>query len=110
MADKKKPAPISMKLAKLPEKRVVPDASGVEPFNAVSSITAKQMARAERSIDNLREEVRDLRNRKPLRPRVAVEAPIVNIPPRARIAKVVIKYDQLGFPSELIPQYAEPAV
>ena len=105
MPHKKKPAPISMKLAKLPTKQVVPPTSDVEPFNKVSSITAKQMARAERSIDNLREEVKGLRNRK--LPRVAVGSPIVNIPARARIGKITIKYDQLGFPSELIPQYVE---
>lgn len=107
MPKKKKPSPISMALHKAPPKKeVVPPTSEVEPFNEVSSITAKQMARAERSIEVLRTEVVALRKRPKA---VAAEAPVVNmnIPARARIGKVTIKYDQLGFPSELIPQYVE---
>lgn len=79
-----------------------------QAFNEVSPITAKQIARAERAIDNLRTEVKELRARPP---KVQVTSPDpkveVKLPPRPRIGKVTIKYDQLGFPSELIPHYTE---
>jgi ABC-type glycerol-3-phosphate transport system substrate-binding protein len=41
-----------------------------------------------------------------------VKAPdvIVNIPPRARISQVAIKYDNFGQPVNLIPQYTEAEV
>jgi hypothetical protein len=108
MPKKKKPAPISMALHKKPPTReVVPPTSEVKPFNDVSSITAKQMARAERGIEALRKEVVELRKRPQPAAAAPAPAPVVNIPGRPRIAKVVIKYDQLGFPNELIPQYTD---
>lgn len=108
MAKKKKPAPISMKLHKeRPTIEVDRPTEAVKPFNDVSSITAKQMERAERGLETLRAEVTALKNQKPPAAPAPAQAPIINIPARARIGKVVIKYDQLGFPAELIPQYEE---
>jgi hypothetical protein len=107
VSKKKKPAPISMKLHRAAPEVLAPDIA-LAPFNEVSSVTAKQMARAELGIDALRQEVKELRSTRGTE--VATHAPVINIPPRARIAKVTIRYDQLGFPTELIPQYSEPAV
>lgn len=107
---RKKPIPPSRKLSKKPPTPAPGEASA--GINEVSSITAKQMARAERAIDTLREEVVDLRKKGA--PNIKVETPtpevVVSLPPRPRIAKVSIKYDALGMPAELIPQYSEPAV
>lgn len=105
---KKKPAPIDMRLAKRAP-RLAPD-EPLEPFNDVSPITAEQMARAEQSIDHLREEVKSLRKQPAPKIQVETPTPQVVIPARARIAKVTIKYDTFGTPIELIPRYAEPAV
>jgi hypothetical protein len=104
MAKKKKPSPPSMKLASKPEPKAAPQA-----FNDVSPIIEAQMKRAERAVDNLREEVKELRSRPP-KVQVNSEAPKVEVtlPARPRISRVTIKYDQLGYPSELIPQYSEP--
>jgi hypothetical protein len=104
----KKPTPISRKISKKPkEKAPVPEVAP-QAFNDVSPITAKQIARAERAIDNLRTEVKDLRARPP---KVSVTTPDpkveVNLPPRPRIAKVKIKYDPFGMPQELVPVYQE---
>lgn len=105
-----KPRPISKKIARPPAK-AAPKKEVAEGINNVSPITAKQIARAERGIDNLREEVKELRNRKP---EIKVSSPepkvVVNIPPRPRIARVKVKYDNFGVPSEFIPQYEEVAV
>lgn len=114
MASKKKAKPkkISMALHKEPPKKAPAPKEAPAAFNAVSPITQEQMDRAERAIDTLREEVVGLR--KQGTPNIKVEAPtsevVVKVPPRPRIGKVVIKYDQLGFPSELIPHYVKPAV
>ena len=109
---KKKPSPINTKLARKPvAKKAAAPAEAPAAFNDVSSITAKQMARAERAIDNLRVEVKDLRKTPP---KIQVSSPNpkveVTLPDRPRIGKIKIVYDQLGFPSELIPQYVDPAV
>ena len=103
MSKKKKPAPISRKLHKEPVPKAAPQA-----FNDVSPITMKQIERAERAIDNLREEVKTLRATPP-KVSVKADAPQVILPERPRISKVTIKYDQLGYPSELIPQYSKSA-
>ena len=105
----KKPAPISRKLSKKPAPKAPVPEHAPAAFNDVSSITAKQMARAERAIDNVREEIKELRNRKPKIHVEAAPAPevIVNIPARPRIAKVTVKYDNFGAPSEFIPHYSE---
>jgi len=113
MTKRKKPRPISTSLSKQPAPAPTPAPGEASAgINDVSSITARQMARAERAIDNLREEVQTMR-KKPA-PTIKVESPSpqvkVELPPRPRIAKVTIKYDQLGMPAELIPQYSEPAV
>jgi hypothetical protein len=110
VSKKKKPAPINRKLHKEPPKKAVPE-KAPEAFNAVSPIIEQQMKRAERAVDNLREEVKELRARPP-KVQVNSESPKVEVtlPERPRISKVTIKYDQLGFPSELIPQYSKPAV
>lgn len=105
----KKPEPISKSIARKPKKAAppVPEVAP-EAFNAISPITAKQIARAERAIDNLRTEVKELRARPP---KVQVNSPDpkveVNLPPRPRIAKVTIKYDPFGMPQELVPIYQE---
>lgn len=80
-----------------------------QAFNDISPITAKQIQRAERAIDNLREDVKELRAAPP-KIKVDAPAPQVVLPERPRITKVTIKYDQLGYPSELIPQYSKAAV
>lgn len=107
---RKKPAPPSRKLSKRPPTPEPGEASA--GINEVSSITARQMAKAERAIENLGQEVRELRAKKS--PVIKVDTPtpkvVVELPPRPRIAKVSIKYDALGMPAELIPQYSEPAV
>lgn len=106
---RKKPVPPSRKLSKRPPEPKVGEAAG--GINEVSPITAKQITRAERAIDNLREEVQSLRKAPPPvkvvtdQPKVTVE-----LPQRPRIVKVSIKYDQLGMPAELIPQYGELTV
>ena len=107
MSKKKKPAPINRKLHKEPPKKVVPDAAP-QGINDISPITAKQIQRAERAIDNLRGEVKELRARPP-KVQVNSESPKVEVilPERPRIARVTIKYDQLGYPSELVPQYSK---
>ena len=110
MSKKKKPAPISMKLSKgaPPKKAPVPE-QAPQAFNDVSPITQQQIKRAENAIDNLREEVGELRKSPP---KVQVTSPETKVilPERPRITKVTIKYDQLGYPSELIPQYSKAAV
>lgn len=106
---KKKPAPVSMSLTKKPPKKeAVPPTPVAQGINDVSPITEAQIKRAERAIDNLRTEVKELRATPP---KIKVEAPTpqVVLPSRPRITKVTIKYDQLGYPSELIPQYSESA-
>lgn len=107
---KKKPKPLKKGLANRPKKETkapIPD-EAPQAFNEVSPITVKQIQRAERAIDNLREEVKDLRKAPPA---VKVEATqpevVVNIPERPRIGKVKIKYDPFGMPEELIPEYVE---
>lgn len=104
---KKKPSPIKKTVVKKPAPKAPAVAQGI---NDVSPITQKQIARAEQAIDNLREDVKALASRKP---KIEVNSPepkvVVNMPRRPIIAKVVIKYDQLGFPSELIPQYSDSA-
>lgn len=109
MSKKKKPAPISMKLHKEPKKKAAPATPVAQGINDISPITAKQIQRAENAIDNLREQVGELR-RTP--PKVQVTSPETKVilPERPRITKVTIKYDQLGYPSELIPQYSKAAV
>jgi hypothetical protein len=102
----KKPAPINTKLHRAP--KAAPKEPVAQGINAVSPITEAQMRRAEKAIDTLRSEVKELRATPPAIS-VKSEAPTVTIPPRPRITKVKIKYDQLGYPSELIPQYSEPA-
>lgn len=110
---KSKPKPIKMSVVRKAEKRKAAPVPAEAPqaFNEVSPITQAQINRAERAIDNLREEVRDIRKTPP---KVKVEAPnpkvVVELPPRARIARVTVKYDEFGIPKEFIPQYAEPAV
>lgn len=96
-----------MKLHKEPRKKVVPD-EAPQGINDVSPITAQQIKRAERAIDNLRTEVKELRATPP-KVTVKADAPQVVLPERPRITKVTIKYDQLGYPSELIPQYSKSA-
>jgi hypothetical protein len=102
---KKKPAPISMKLSRAKAPTPKEASKGI---NDVSPIVEAQMKRAERAIDSLREEVQVLRKAPP---KVSVESssPKVDviIPARPRINKITIKYDQLGYPSELIPQYSD---
>lgn len=109
MSKKKKPAPISMSLAKKPKKKAAPTPSDApQAFNDVSPITEAQIKRAEKAIDNLRMEVGELRKTPP---KVQVTSPETKVvlPERPRITKVTIKYDQLGYPSELIPQYSKSA-
>lgn len=110
MAKKKKPAPISMSIARKPQKKEAP-AQAPQAFNDISPITAKQIERAERDIESLRQEVSTLRKTPPA-VQVKSQAPKVDVvlPPRPRITRVKIKYDALGYPAELIPQYSEPAV
>lgn len=105
MTKKKKPAPVSMKLHKEPPKKVVPK-EAPQAFNDVSPITMKQIERAERAIDNLRQEVKEMRATPP-KVTVTADAPTIVLPERPRISKVTIKYDQLGYPSELVPQYSK---
>lgn len=111
MSKKKKPAPISMKLTKgAPPKKAAPvPEQAPQAFNDVSPITAQQIKRAEKAIDNLRVEVGELRKAPP---KVEVTSPETRVvlPERPRITKVTIKYDQLGYPSELVPQYSKVAV
>jgi hypothetical protein len=105
---KKKPKPISKKISKKPAAPAPKVAAGI---NDVSPIIDAQMRRAEQAIDNLREEVRDIR-KQPKSVQVTAPEPkvVVNMPNRPRIAKVTVKYDNFGYPSELIPQYDESAV
>ena len=105
MSKKKKPAPVSMKLHKEPPKRIVPK-EAPQAFNDVSPITMEQIKRAEKAIDNLRMEVKELRASPP-KVSVKADAPTIVLPERPRISKVTIKYDQLGYPSELVPQYSK---
>ena len=107
MPGRKKPSKVSRSLTKKPKKAAAPlPKDSPQAFNAVSPITEAQIKRAEKAIDNLREEVGDLR-RTP--PKIQVSSPETKVvlPERPRISKVTIKYDQLGYPSELIPQYSE---
>lgn len=110
---KKKPAPISTRLTKgappKPRKDTAPTpVEAPQAFNDVSPITAQQIKRAEKAIDNLRVEVGELRKTPP---KIQVSSPETKVvlPERPRITKVTIKYDQLGYPSELIPQYSKAA-
>lgn len=114
-AKKKKPAPISMKLHREPVRppQVAPELAPFQPaqgINEISPIVGEQMERAEKDIDALRTEIKELRNAPP--PTIEVTPPTsqVVLPERPRITKVTIKYDQLGYPTELIPQYSEPTV
>lgn len=109
MSKKKKPAPISMKLTRAPAKKKAPvPKEAPQGINDISPITMEQIKRAEKAIDNLRVEVKELRA-KPPKVSVKADAPTIVLPERPRIAKVSIKYDQLGYPTELIPQYSKPA-
>lgn len=103
---KKKPTPIKKSVVRKPAPKAV--ARGI---NDVSPITEKQIQRAEKAIDSLRDEVNELRSRKP---KIEVQSPepkvVVNLPRRPTISKVSIRYDALGYPTELIPHYSEPAV
>lgn len=111
MPPTKKPTPISRKLSKKPAaKKAAPTPEHApQAFNDISQITAKQMARAERGIDVLREEIKELRNRK--QPTVKVTTPepkvVVELPPRPRIMKVTVTYDNFGIPKEFVPVYSE---
>jgi hypothetical protein len=113
MSKKKKPAPISVSLDKKPQKKeaapVAPPMPVAQGINDISPITAKQIQRAENAIDNLRQEVNELRS-KPPKVKVEAAAPTIVLPERPRISKVTIKYDALGYPSELIPQYSKLTV
>lgn len=106
---RKKPVPPSRKLSKAPPTPEPGEASA--GINTVSPITAKQIERAERAIDNLRKEVKTL-SKAPPPVKVIADQPkvTVELPQRPRIVKVSIKYDQLGMPAELIPQYGELTV
>jgi len=102
----KKPSKVNTSLTR--KKKAPAPKQAPQAFNDVSPITAKQIARAERGIDNLRQEVKELRARKP-EIKVESSAPQVKVdlPPRPRIGKVTIKYDPFGMPQELIPEYVE---
>lgn len=109
MAKRDKPKPISMKLVKPSEPKAAakappllpadPARSG--PLNDPTPGIKKQIAKTNRAVENLFDEVKALRDAPLPEPVV----PVVNVAPRPLIKKVSIKYDQLGFPSELIPTY-----
>ena len=106
MAKRTKPKPISMSLVKEPVKKAPKappeDPAGNGGINQDTRLVAKQIARTNQTVENLFDEVKALKARpEPEAPAV----PVVNIAPRPLIKKISIKYDQLGFPSELIPTY-----
>lgn len=100
----KKPKPIKRSVVNKPE----PKPKVAAGINDVSPITDAQIRRAEKEIDTLKGEVAALQKQKRT---VQVMSPepkvVVNMPNRPRIAKVTVKYDNFGYPSELIPHYSE---
>lgn len=103
MIMKHKPEPIKTSLTRKKRKKVAvatPIPEEASPvFNEDSPLVTKQ-------IEALQKDVRTLRSAKPNEAQTLPPA-VVNIPARARIAKITIKYDQLGFPHEMIPHYVE---
>lgn len=103
----KKPRPIKKTVVNkpAPKKKQPVVAAGI---NDVSPITDAQIRRAEGKIDSMQKEIDSLKKQKRTVQVTAPEPKVeVNIPRRPRIAKVTVKYDTLGYPSELIPVYDE---
>jgi hypothetical protein len=110
VAGRKKPDPISRSLSKKPKKAPVPE-QAPQAFNDISPITAKQIARAEKKIGSMRDEIDELKKSpKPIRVQTTAPKVEVNLPPRPRIVSVKVKYDSFGIPEEFIPRYEEVAV
>lgn len=92
----KKPAPISMSVAKKPPpKKVAPEPKAPAPALAPERIV-KQVVK-DKAL-----EARVTRLEAAAPPEV-----IVNIPTRPRITKISISYDPFGAPTALIPSYSE---
>lgn len=106
-----KPKPIRTSLSRKRSKEVpapVPEEAS-PAFNEDSPIITKQIAKHGKTLAVLQDEVHTLRSEVQKEGPV-LPAPIVNIPPRARIAKIVIKYDAFGAPMEMIPKYSKAEV
>ena len=111
MVRKHKPKPINTSLSRKPQKSLaVPIPEQASPaFNEDSPIIKKQIAKQSKSIAVLQDEVHNLRS-ETQKEGPALPAPVVNILPRARIAKIIIKYDAFGAPMEMIPKYTNAEV
>ena len=100
----KKPAPISMSVAKkkAPTKKVAAPTKKVAAFNMDAPEHKSRIVTKIVKDKELEARVTRLEGAEIVTPIVKVE-----LPPRARITSVKIKYDAFGTPEELVPAYSE---